>query len=82
VIKSRIPQRTGRFFKGQIHPLVVERAYVATTACMVQDFFSKIIIPGYSQRYTLQLARWTRLLAELFPAVDNLVVKGKFDSWR
>jgi hypothetical protein len=56
------PRKTGLFVKYQIHPLVVERAYLATTACMAQVIFSKIIIPGYSHLISPDFPKKTQFL--------------------
>jgi hypothetical protein len=44
---SLIPQEAGRFSKYEIPPLVVERAYLATTDCMAQDFFENNLLERY-----------------------------------
>jgi len=50
---------------------VVERAYLATTACGAQDIFSKIIFPGYSQWHDFEIVQKQALFGCFFGVIPT-----------
>jgi hypothetical protein len=71
---------SGNFGKNEIPQLIGERGHLATTACMAQDIFSKIIIPRYSQVRLPDFCGKFAVFEKLFPPVDNSIGKNLADA--